>query len=323
MKKIITITGAGGTVGLILVEHFLGLGRNIEVRAIERSEIAMSNLIDISRNSSNLKNFLIDLNSSVDLEDVIKGSDVIIHCAALKHVSVGATFPEELAIQNVCSFGNIVRLAKKYEVKKVLLCSTDKAATPTSVMGASKLLLEKIVCFSSNKKTAFAAVRFGNILNSSGSIIPKIISRLNKKEDIKIVDNKMTRYVLLHTDVIKLIEYALHKMKGGEIFIPNVNSVMIVDLVKTIVEIFCEKNNLSKEKIKILTGENLYKENVNERMANFDELSFLFESDGYFILDMNGKNYGKSCKQINIPSSEKNTISKEEIKELLIKLKII
>lgn len=321
MKKVITITGAGGTVGLILIEHFLK--KNIEIRAIERSEIAMANLIDISKNNDNLKIFLIDLIDDRYLGTVIRGSDVIIHCAALKHVSVGANFPEELAIQNVVSFSNIVKLAKKYKIKKTLLCSTDKAATPTSVMGASKLLLEKIVCFSSNEKASFAAVRFGNILNSSGSVIPKITSRLYKGNQIEITDFRMTRYVLLDNDVIKLIEYALMKMKGGEIFIPNVSSIKISDLIDTIVEIFCIKNNLSKKEIKIIEGKNLHKENLHEKMINCDEIKFLYKSESYFILDINKRGYKEKFNYSSLLGSDNFNISKEKIEKMLINLKII
>lgn len=215
MKQIIAITGAGGTVGMSLTKYFLKINPEAEIRAIERSETAVFQLIDLAKENINLKVFLVDLINYPDAEEALRGSNVIIHCAALKHVVVGFSFSEELARQNVNCFCNIVKIAKKYKVGKVLLCSTDKSSTPTSVMGASKLLLEKIAHFSSDEFSKFSSIRFGNILNSSGSIIPRVMTKLTNGERVDINHKDMTRYVIIEDDFLNLISYSLDNMQGG------------------------------------------------------------------------------------------------------------
>lgn len=326
MKQVITITGAGGTVGMSLTKYFLNTNADIEVRAIERSEEAVSRLIDIATRNKNLKIFLTDLINYADIEEILSGSNVIVHCAALKHVTVGSMFPEVLAYQNVSCFCNIVRAAKKHKVDKIILCSTDKSSTPTSVMGTSKLLLEKIACFSSNRFSKFAAVRFGNILNSSGSIIPRIISNLKNNEKININHKNMTRYILTENDFQNLITHALNNMRGGEVFIPNVKSLKIYDLITNLIELFCEKYNLSSDKIATKILKNPYNENVNERMVNFDEFKYLHKSGDYFVLKQTRRNKiinKQDDHYSHLLSSSENNLSKEEIKILLNKIGVI
>lgn len=320
MKKIIVITGAGGTVGYRLVKYFLSFN-NIEIRAIDKSEIAIASLLDLNEGEK-LKTYLLDINNINDLGNIIKNSSIIIHCAALKHLRTGVIFPEELATQNILNFCNIVKMAKKYKVKKVLLCSTDKAATPTSVMGASKLLMERILHFSSNCDTKFAAVRFGNIVNSSGSIIPKIIFQLSAKKEVRITNRKMTRYLMLENDFLDLIRYALDNMKGGEIFIPDTVSVNIGDLADVVIELYCKKNKKSKQDIKVINVGNIYEENIHERMINENEIENISISGNYFILHKKNK---KKCSQKTgrvLLNSAYNTLKYTEIKKILENLKL-
>ncbi len=294
---------------------------NIEIRAIDRSEIAIASLLDFDE-AEKLKTYLLDVNNIDGLENIIKNSSIIIHCVALKHVRTGVFFPDESALQNILNFCNIVKIAKKYKVKKVLLCSTDKAATPTSVMGASKLLMERILYFSSNRDTKFAAVRFGNIVNSFGSIIPKIIFQLDTEKKIKITNREMTRYLMFENDFLDLVRHALDNMKGGEIFIPKTISVKIGDLVDAVIELYCSGNKVPRKDIKIINIGNIYEENVHERMVNGDEVENLSISGDYFVLHKKNK---KKCSQKIIKtllSSAHSTLKYVEIRNILKNLKL-
>lgn len=321
MKEIIIITGAGGTVGMSLVKFFLKTHPSTEIRAIERSEIAASQLIDLARDNKNLKVFLADLINYPKTEDIMAGSHTVIHCAALKHVRVGSLFPDELARQNVNCFCNVASAAKKHKIRKVLLCSSDKASTPTSVMGASKLLLEKIACFSSDSSTKFATVRFGNILNSSGSIIPKIISRLASGETICLNHKDMTRYILTESEFLNLIDFSLVNMQGGEIFIPKARSVKISDLVEILIEKYYREISMDRKDVQVSVLGNPYVENINERMLNPDEVEFSVDAGKYVILNTVKKSGQKPDAIVSTSSgilcSSRDNISKKEIDSIL------
>jgi FlaA1/EpsC-like NDP-sugar epimerase len=239
---------------------------------------------------------------------------------------VGSIFPEELAYQNVNCFCNIVKAVKKNKVKKILLCSTDKSSTPTSVMGASKLLLEKIACFSSDEFSKFSSVRFGNILNSSGSIIPRVISKLKSRERIDINHMDMTRYFLTENDFLNLVNYAINNMCGREIFIPKVRSLKIYDLVTVLVDLFCNKYGISSKKITVRVLDNPYKENIDERLINPDEVNFLKESGKYFILrplEQAEITREKDGSYLNLLNSAKDKLSKQEVIDLMKELEVI
>lgn len=324
MKKIITITGAGGTVGMRLVKFLLDNNYADEIRAIDRSETAISQLIDLGRYEKKLQVYLLDLLNYSGLEEALKDSECVIHCAAMKHVSVGTVFPEELAFQNVSCFFNLVKASKKIKVRKVILCSTDKSSKPTSVMGASKLLLERVVNFSSNENTKFSTVRFGNILNSSGSIIPKIVSKLRNMEIIDINHKDMTRYMLKEEEFLSLLMFAIDNMSGGEIFIPNVRSMKICDLVDVLVDVYCENNMIDKRKIKLRILDNPYRENIDERMVNSEEIKFIRMDNNVFILSsVENNNTERRRNFLGLLSSSRNIINKKELKKLICELNVI
>src|SRR2546426_1859516 len=138
------VTGAGGSVGSSLARHLLWSRPEIVVRAVERSEIAIAALLEIAEFEPRLHVVMGDVSDLRTLEDAVRGAQVVVHCAALKRIDVGAIFPGEMASQNVQNFVNVVKIAKRHSVERVMVCSSDKAATPSSVMAASKLLIERI-----------------------------------------------------------------------------------------------------------------------------------------------------------------------------------
>ncbi len=235
-QRTIVITGAGGSVGLSLVKEFVQSDRCV-VHAVERSEPGCIPLLELSRTHGNIKLFVADVRDDVVMDMALDGAEILIHCAAMKRVDIGNIAPEELASQNVTSFVAIARRAKLRKVSKFLFCSTDKSTNPTSVMGASKLLLERISHFASNDQTRFAAVRFGNILGSTGSMIPRMVCHSVRDRLIQLTDPHMTRYVMTNGQAVDLIRFALKDMKGGEIYCPVLPAVNIRNVVEVVSEI--------------------------------------------------------------------------------------
>lgn len=263
------VTGAGGTVGTYIVEYLLKRGDGVV--AVDRSEAGIANLL---RRRLLLPNpFTLDvhfgdlLNPEVSLK-AMGDCDTVIHCAALKHVSVGRVFPEKLAYENVTVFSNIVNaVQRRRSVQRVLLCSSDKAAIPTSVMGASKFLLERITQNISHTDATFFAVRFGNIIGSSGSLSTVVEKCLEDNLPFPLTDASMTRYILHRNDLMRLIETALTHAASGEIWTLNLPSARVVDLVTIFARI------VGKEPPDIQITGNIYQENIAEALYSEDELA--------------------------------------------------
>lgn len=280
MKKVL-ITGAGGTVGMLLTTHFTDLG--IPVVAVDRSEVGVANLLRIKLRQADpivLDVRYGDLMKRDFVFEVIRGCDTIIHCAALKHVSVGSFFPGELATENVTVFGHIIAAVQEHDVvKKVLLCSSDKAAKPTSVMGASKFLLERMCQNIPNTKAKFFGVRFGNILGSSGSLSEVVAKCIEDRRPFLLTDFEMTRFILRKTELLFLITETLKSTKDGEICTLNLPSARVTDLVRVFSEM------LGKEPPKIKLFGNTYFENVHESLFNEQEIKNVRQNRNLLIFN--------------------------------------
>ena len=278
LSRIIVVTGAGGTVGLSLVKHFAKSNKNT-IHAIEYSEAGCVPLLELSRTHKNIHIFPADVRDDTMMYMALDGADNLIHCAAMKRVDLGNFAPEEIAKQNVDSFVSLARMAKIKKVKRFLFCSTDKTTKPTSVMGASKLLLEKIVHFASDENTHFAAVRFGNILGSTGSVIPRMVYCALHDQKIYLTDRYMTRYVMTNDQVVQLINFAMGEMRGGEIYCPILPAVRIqriAEIVRNIIEI---KHG---HRINIEITGNKLEENIHETMMTNEEYAHA-KSKGKFV----------------------------------------
>jgi len=162
-----------------------------------------------------------------------RGIDVVIHTAAMKHVPVGEEQPEETIMTNVIGTMNVINACKVNNVKKCILTSTDKGCHPVNLYGATKLCGEKLMTAANqNSECKFASVRYGNVIGSRGSIIETILK--DKPKELNVTDERMTRYWLTLDQACNLIFRALEEMKGGEVFIPKIPSMRIVDMFKAL-----------------------------------------------------------------------------------------
>ena len=204
-----------------------------------------------------LRYFLGDVRDVDRLKISFRGIDFVLHAAALKHVPAAEYNPMEYIKTNIMGSQNIIEAGMYNKVKKIIALSTDKAASPLNLYGATKLCLEKLFTSSNNyvgnQKISFSCIRYGNVLGSRGSVLPLFLEQ-EKKNFFTITDNRMTRFNIMIEDCIKIVFFALKSSVGGEIFIPKVPSINIVDLAKAI---------NSKKKIKyigIRPGEKLHEE---------------------------------------------------------------
>jgi len=312
MYNSILITGAGGTVGHALTNFYLSQGAT--VYAVDRSEEGVARLLDIQKNSSyggSLYIFYEDIQNQSFYEKAlgVKDLECIVHCASLKHFSVGVEFPAKVFNENVAVFKKIEELAKVHaNIQRVVLCSSDKAAQPTSAMSQSKKEIEELSEKTEGRNVEFINVRFANILYSSGSLLQKLEECIQSGGRFLIRDREMTRYLLTKNDVINLVDYALRSGQHGDIICFQAPAARIQDLVQE----YLKKRGSS---IEVTVGDNHFGESIHEALFNKEELNHVYKKGNYFI-------YNRRCAG-NLEESEKehalssnNALSEASLKKL-------
>ena len=266
-KKRVLVTGACGTIGSEITKKFLDLGAT--VCAFDNYENGLFNLQKTykSKNKKNLRIFLGSIRDVDRLSKAMNKVDYVVHCAALKHVEISEYNSFEAVLTNIVGVQNIIDVALNHNIKKVLFTSSDKAVNPSSVMGTTKLMGEKLIIAANNyagdKVTTFASVRFGNVLDSNGSVIRVFKQQLKEKKPLTITSGQMTRYFINIEQAIKLCIFSLNEMIGGEIFFPKMKSFNIVNLAKAISKSKKPKITYTKPG----RGEKLFEELVTENEA--------------------------------------------------------
>ena len=292
-KKRYLITGAGGTIGIALLENLIK--KNNLVCAFDSDE---ERLFNISQKYSKYKNkinlFLGNIRDKERLSIAMETVDVVFHCAALKHVSLNEYNPFEVKKTNIDGVENIIECAIEKKVKKVIFTSSDKAVNSTNIMGISKRMGERLILSSNNRigknPTIFSSVRFGNVLDSSGSILQIFREQLSKNYPLTITDMKMTRFFINLNDAINLCFYAEQNMIRGEIFVKNMASINIKDLAYA----FSKNQNFKIRYIGLKEGEKLY-----EELFTYEEAKRAYLYNDYIYVFPQNWHTGLSLKQKN------------------------
>jgi FlaA1/EpsC-like NDP-sugar epimerase len=198
------------------------------------------------------------------VEKALEGVDIVFHCAAVKHVYLSEYNPFEAMLTNIHGVNNIINASLKMNVAQVIFTSSDKAVNPSSTMGATKLLGERLVTAANhhagNHSTKFSSVRFGNVLNTNGSVLHIFKKQLREKKPLTITSKKMTRFFITMDQAIDLCLYASSNMIGGEIFVMDMGSCSIMDLATAINNGELFEYTVIGEK----PGEKLYEELITE-----------------------------------------------------------
>ena len=231
-NKSILITGGTGSIGSALVKFLVKSNCKV-IRVMSNDENGLYELSrDLNLNSfafdnfahemkkNKIRFFLGDVRDFKRCKEITKNIDIVIHAAALKHVSIVEYNPNEAYQTNVLGTKNMINASIKNEVKKLLIMSTDKVVSPSSTMGKTKLEAENIALKQKRKsKTNISIIRFGNVLGSRGSVIPNFVNLLKNKKNITVTDKNMVRFVMSIDEAVNSVMKCIRIMKGQEIFI--------------------------------------------------------------------------------------------------------
>ena len=239
--KNILVTGATGSFGQAFVRHVLTLGapsRLIVFSRDEQKQFDMQHELSAQKYPC-LRYFIGDVRDRDRLQMAMRGVDYVIHAAALKHVPAAEYNPFECIQTNVYGAENVVRAALDTGVKKVIALSTDKAANPVNLYGASKLAADKIFVaanhLSGKGGTRFSIVRYGNVLGSRGSVVPFFRRLIEQGEtSLPVTDPGMTRFTITLPEGVQFVLSSLAMMSGSEIFVPKIPSIRLSELVEAL-----------------------------------------------------------------------------------------
>jgi FlaA1/EpsC-like NDP-sugar epimerase len=329
-NKNILITGGTGSVGREILRILLKSKPRV-IRILDVDETREFELQQLYKNYDNLRFLLGDVRDKERLYRAIEDVDIVFHAAALKHVIACEYNPFEAVKTNVIGTQNIIDVAMDEEVEKVLLMSSDKAVNPYNVMGASKLLAEKLVVaanyYKGRRETVFACLRFGNILGSDGSVVPLFKNQIRNGGPVTLTDARMTRFVISLKDAIKLVFKSVELAQGGEIFISKMPVIRILDLAEVLIEELGPRYGYDPAKIKIniignKPGEKLYEELMTDeeakRSLETEDLFIVFpELKELFPFDLSKYPDAKSAKFKSYKSKDIKPLSKRRIRSLL------
>lgn len=256
--KIILLTGGTGSFGRQFVKTVLARYKPAKLIVFSRDEMKQFEMAqDFSEERyPPMRYFIGDVRDRDRLEMAMRGVDVVVHAAALKHVPAAEYNPFECIHTNVMGAENVVMASIRCGVEKVVALSTDKAASPVNLYGASKLASDKIFVAANNlsaKRSKFSVVRYGNVIGSRGSVVPFFKQLVAKGSDhLPITDERMTRFWITLPQGVDFVLSTLQIMQGGEIFVPKIPSTKIMDIAKAIAP------NLPTKVIGIRPGEKLH-----------------------------------------------------------------
>ena len=309
-KKIL-ITGGTGSLGQALTKRLLEYDIDA-IRIFSRNE---SKQIDMDSKFSDkrLRFLLGDIRDFDRLNRALEDIDIVFHAAALKHVPVIEYNPFEAIKTNVIGSQNVISACLQQNVERVICIGTDKAVFPINTYGATKLLMEKLFVTASNylnKKryhTKFITLRYGNVIGSSSSVIPKFIEQIKNKKSVTITDPKMTRFSITMDEALDFILNATKIGQGSEIFVPKMKAYTITSVKDALFELL---ENTGEKITGIREGEKL-----DEVLISDDEMRFCWELDDMYVIHSSiNKNYYESAGNLKKIESMDSYSSDDAIK---------
>ena len=273
--KRVLVTGAGGSIGSEICKQCLKYGVS-ELIMVEHSEFNLYKIGEDTKDKRTISK-LVNITNLKDFEEVFEEfrPEIVIHAAAYKHVPLCELNPRSAVENNILGTKNAVDLSKKYGAKKFVMISSDKAVRPTNIMGTTKRVCE-LYALNSNEAGVceIVCVRFGNVLGSSGSVIPKFKAQIAANKPLSVTHPEITRYFMLTSEACQLVLQAASIAKGGELFVLDMGEpVKIVDLAKKML-LLSNKEHLGIEFVGLRPGEKLYE----ELLINKDDVQTKYES---------------------------------------------
>lgn len=326
-NKSLLITGGTGSFGKTVLKKFIKFNFR-EIVIFSRDERKQENLRNQYQNNK-IRFILGDVRNYESIADATKKIDYIFHAAALKQVPSCEFYPWEAYKTNIIGTENTINAAINNNCKKLILLSTDKAVYPINAMGMTKALAEKILLAKSglenNKKIILCITRYGNVMGSRASVIPRFISLAKNNKALPVTDRRMTRFMMSLDQSVNLVLHALIYGKNGDIFVQKSKACKIEDLAKAVNK-FLNK----KQKIKIIGSR--HGEKLNETLVSHEERAFAKETKNHFIIKKDNRSINYSLyeklgnkKRIKLNDyNSDNTIqlNQNEILNLLSTIKI-
>ena len=234
----VLITGGTGSLGKSLVEYLLRETKVRRIAIFSRDELKQQHLRAQFQNDPRLRWFLGDVRDLNRLKRAFHGVDYVIHAAALKQVDTGEYNPMEFVKTNVLGSQNVIDASIDAGVRRVVALSTDKASSPINLYGATKLTADKLFVAANSYSfaygTTFSVVRYGNVMGSRGSVIPFFQEIAAQNKPLPITDLRMTRFWISIESAVKFVIDSLEMMTGGELYVPKIPSMKIIDLARAV-----------------------------------------------------------------------------------------
>jgi FlaA1/EpsC-like NDP-sugar epimerase len=289
-EKSVLITGVCGTVGSELARQLLSNSEYglRELIGIDNDEQALFMLDQVYLAEPRAQFFIADIREQESLGQRFEGVDIVFHCAALKHVILCEHSPEQAVLSNINGVQNVIAAARKHSVEKVIFTSSDKAVNPTNVMGTSKLMGERLMTAANSSKraggTVFTSTRFGNVLGSSGSVIPIFHNQIAKGGPVSLTDELMTRFVMSIEESVRLVIDSAKLAHGGEVLITKMPVIRIKDLAQAMIHELApvygyDPSDIVIKVIGTKPGEKLY-----EELMSMEETRRAIEIESYFSI---------------------------------------
>jgi UDP-glucose 4-epimerase len=327
--NVLLITGGTGSFGNAVLNRFINSEFFSEIRVFSRDEKKQDDLRK-RVNNNKVKFYIGDVRDRDSLIPAINGVHYIFHAAALKQVPSCEFFPLEAVKTNIIGTDNVLTVAQDFNVKKVVVLSTDKAAYPINAMGMSKALMEKVMVAKSriidSSKTIFCGTRYGNVMASRGSVIPLFIDQIKDGKPLTLTDPHMTRFMMTLEDAVDLVLYAFENANQGDLFVQKAPSATVGTLAQALIELYS-----SMSEIKVIGtrhGEKLY-----ETLVNREDMIKAQDLGGYYRIpadnrDLNYEQYFSegTPELANLDeyhSHNTSILDIEGMKNLLLKLPII
>lgn len=275
-EQVVLVTGGTGSFGKKFVQMMLAEYHPAKLIIFSRDELKQHEMRVAGIIHPSLRYFIGDVRDVDRLRRAMHGVDIVVHAAALKQVPACEYNPMEAIKTNILGSSNVVEAALDAGVKKVLALSTDKAVNPVNLYGATKLAAEKLLIqsnsYAGGLATRFSCVRYGNVVGSRGSVVPIFLQQRNAGK-LTITDERMTRFWLTLEQGVRFVISCIEKMHGGEVFVPKIPSMKIVDLAKAIAP------GADLEVVGIRPGEKLHEVLISE-----DESRSAIEIEGMYIV---------------------------------------
>ena len=289
-NKTVLVTGSCGTVGAELVRQLVESSAS-HIVCIDNNESELFFQLENYRSSGKVSCHLADIRDREAVKLRMRGVDIVLHAAALKHVGLCEDSPAQAIASNIQGTQNVIDAAHENEVERVIFTSSDKAVNPTNVMGTSKLMGERLMTAAAEaaakgldrgagkKRPIFASTRFGNVLGSRGSVVPLFHRQIQAGGPITLTDRNMTRFIMTLEEAVRLVLSSVWLAVGGEVMVTKMPVARIEDVANVMREVLAPKHGIKITEIGAKPGEKMYEELMND-----EEVRRTYEYGDFFIV---------------------------------------